>query len=186
MADETKFKINLKTGEIEFEGSRDFVERQLTALPGLITLLKKEGLTMTTTGPGTPKTQITQVKRITNSMRPGGLKELPKKKPEPRGEISIDVPEDFSEWLDSFGHLSQTGSILTAGYFIQKNSFRNAFMTSEANAALKNHGIRLANAAASLIYLKKKKYVKTIKKAGKLSAYRLTPSGELVVYNLMK
>lgn len=186
MSEETKFKINLRTGEIEFEGSRDFVDRRIEALPGLITLLKAEGLALTESKAEQPAAIAKkQVKRAAD-IRSGGMKELPKSVSDPDEAVSIDVPEDFSEWLGRFGRLSQTGFILTAGYFVQKNSFRNAFKTAEANTALKNQSIKLANAAASLIYLKKRKYVKTIKKAGKLSTYRLTPSGEAVVYSLLK
>jgi hypothetical protein len=193
MSEETRFKINLLKGEIEFEGSESFIEKQLTELPYLMELMNRlsAGYTYETTESGT----LSADKSIANEkigVRGNGIPGTGDSAFQDQfssGELqyhTIDVPVDFSDWLGKFKELSQTGSILISGYFVQKHSSRNAFMTSEANRLLKKNGIKLANAAASLNYLRKKKYVRTIKKAGKLTTYRVSDAGVELIARLMK
>ncbi len=61
-----------------------------------------------------------------------------------------DVPESFGEYLHAFpDSLSGPDKMLVAAAYVQAQSDDNCFSTREANALLKEHGIRLANASVA-------------------------------------
>ncbi len=64
-----------------------------------------------------------------------------------------------------------------SGYYCQAQNPENIFKTKEANDILKNHGIKVANAANNLKSLEENKYVFIAKKSGKLKLYRVTEQG---------
>jgi hypothetical protein len=166
MAENTRIKINLNTGEIELEGSEDFVKNQISAIPDLLT-----------------KISGTLPKRISLHSHPQtetNLVEQAKHEEAP-------MPDNFGEWLNKFAKkLQQVDIVLATGYFKQKNSEDNAFETSEINKLLKEQGIKLSNAAVFLKLLQQSKFAIIIGKRGKLNRFRISPDGEAHIKELQE
>jgi len=173
MGDVTRVKINLLSGEIEFEGTESFVNAQLANLKDLIAVISIEG-----------KGQRDSThKRALNEQQDNviGAKDN-----EPSiGQIDA-LPESFGEWLNKFPKgMNGSDQILIAGYYLQKKSETNDFKTGDANKLLKEQGIKLANPADSLKKLSSSKRVFVNSKNGKLSMYRVSQSGEEHIISLL-
>ena len=91
----------------------------------------------------------------------------------------IIVPEAFGEWLTMFkDDLLDIDKALLTAYYVQQQSQQNEFKTSDVNAALLEHGIKLSNPSRDLTYLTKKKYMFQTRKDGASSIKRVSASGE--------
>ena len=169
MSNTTRVKINVKTGEIEFEGSETFVEKKLAELKGLMDL-------------------------ISSSLPEGGIGKAGYASAEEsgietakiQGKQEIQVPKNFGEWYHKFpDKLQQTDQVLIAGYFTQSKSSGDIFKTSQANKVLKDQGIKVANAAASLKQLQDAKRVFVVKKEGKIALFRVSDKGQVYLSKLL-
>lgn len=169
MSNTTRVKINVKTGEIEFEGSEKFVEKKLAELKGLMDL-------------------------ISSSLPEGGIGKAGYASAEEsgietakiQGKQEIQVTKDFGEWYHKFpGKLLQTDQVLIAGYFTQRNSSDDIFKTSQANMLLKNQSIKVANATGSLKQLQDAKRVFVVKKEGRIGLFRVSDKGQEYLSELL-
>lgn len=161
MTEATRVRINIKTGEIEFEGNQAFVESQLAKLPELLNALKIAKSVKTEEGTG------------------GDEEEEVLGEGSSSGKELLAVPTTFGAWYNKFpGSLKQTDQVLIAGYFVQHNSKDKIFKTIEANKALKDQSVKVANAADSLKDLLDSKLVFIVKKEGKLALFRVSDKGE--------
>lgn len=169
MAEVTRVRINVKSGEIEFEGNQSFVETQLANLPELLSALKISKSTKTE-----DELDASEEGDIMGEGASSG-KEL------------LSVPSTFGEWYGKYpGPLKQTDQVLIAGYFVQHSSMNKVFKTIEANKTLKEQGIKVANAADSLKSLLTSKYIFVLKKEGKIALFRVSDKGEERLLKLLR
>ncbi|MFC1963767.1 hypothetical protein ACFLV1_00070 [Chloroflexota bacterium] len=170
MSDNTRIKININTGEVEFEGSEDFVVNQLSNLSNILNIVS--GV-------------------LTSAQQNVRGAEKPKELPQDAGDVNevskYDVfPDNFGEWFNRFpSKIQQTEQMLVAGYFHQKNSPENIFKTSQANKLLIEQGIKVTNPADSMRSLQEVKRVFVVKKEGKLSLFRVSKDGEAHLSGLL-
>lgn len=159
----TKVKINFKTGELEFEGSEQFVQAQLENLEQIaeiMALLATGDAVSTEEGQG--EEPLVEAENEAATVQSKGL----------------DVPSTFGEWLHKFkADLSDLDKALITAYYIQSESPDNDFKTSQVNNSLKNHGIKLANPSETLHRLSTKKLLFQTRKVGKLKLMRVSADG---------
>lgn len=162
MSETAKFKINLRAGEIEIEGSEDFVEKQIKTLESLLVLVKQGGSSFA--DDNTEKS--TSVEGIS------GL-------PEIGHADKNNIPDTFGEWMHTFkSEIMDLDKALITARFVQSKSKSNDFKTSEVNKALKEHGIKLSNPSASLASLVDKKLMFQTRKEGTLKYLRVSEDGQ--------
>lgn len=167
MSDNTRIKININTGEIEFEGSEEFVISQLSSLPTTLNMICDL----------IPKKQESLRKRE---------KEIETGKDAEVSDITsgeLIIPDNFGEWLNKFPpKMQQTEQMLIAGYFHQnKLSPDNMFKTIQANKLLIEQGVKVSNPADCMLRLKELKRVFVAKKDGKLNLFRVSKPGEDII-----
>lgn len=171
MPDNARIRINIYTGEIEFEGNEDFVTSQLANLTNTLNTLK-------TALP--PKEEVRKHKEEQPKDIQGtatgfsSLKDIP-------------IPDNFGEWFNEFPKsLQQNEYMLIAAYYQQRQSSDNTIKTIEANRLLIEQGTKVANAALCMTRLKKDKYVIKIGTIGKkISKFRVSKDGEAYLFNLI-
>lgn len=159
MSDMTKFKINLKTGDVEFEGSEEFVEKQIQNLEEIIGVFSQQPDSYTNNS-----AEYNQPSPSDNENKNNGNSE---------------IPDTFGEWLHSFkSDINDLEKALITARFVQSQSSENDFKTSEVNKSLKDHGIKLSNPSTSLKRLVDKKYLFQTRKKGSLIFMRLSVDGQ--------
>ncbi|MDD4876526.1 MAG: hypothetical protein PHQ86_05295 [Dehalococcoidales bacterium] len=157
MPENTRIRININTGEIEFEGTEDFVKNQLENLPTLIE-------SISTFIPTKQESLQKQEEAPQNS--------------EATNTNELIIPDNFGEFLNSFPkQLQQTDKALIAGYYQQKCSQANNFETSQVNKLLLDQSIKIANASTSLKSLATSKYIFPLPPRGRLKVYRVSNDG---------
>lgn len=156
MSDTTKFKLNLRTGEVEIEGSEEFVERQIQNLESLVELIEPE--------------VINESEELAEGVLQSEAEE---------SGTQSEIPETFGEWLHSFkSDINDLDKALITARYVQSQSATNDFKTSEVNKSLKEHGIKLSNPSTSLKRLIQKKYLFQTRKTGALKFMRLSVDGQ--------
>lgn len=161
MSATAKFKLNIKTGEVEIEGSEAFVERQIQQLEtlietvGLRTQQRKEG------SEGVP----VDTNESPTSQQLTIKEELP--------------PASFGEWMHSFrADINDLDKALITARYVQSQSPENDFKTSEVNNSLKDQGIKLSNPSSCLKRLGEKKLMFQTRKVGSLKFMRVSVDGQ--------
>lgn len=163
----SRFKINIHTGDVEFEGSEDFVKEQIKNLQETIKFIKQSS----------PKPSP-------NNLKNEPLVETNKNKSQQTSRTG-DIPGSFGEWMHGFpANLSDQDKALVAGMFVQNGSEKSDFKTSEINAMLKDHGFKLSNPSKFLNDLISKKFVFQTRKEGKLKYLRVSKPGEARIAEL--
>lgn len=169
MESQTKLYINIKTGEISFEGSEEFVSNQIERLEDIVSLIQIEHGNR---GP---------LNERQNSDATDDINEVEEETTTPDSKSKNDdlvVPSVFGEWLHMFrDDINDQDKALITAYYIQKESENNDFKTSEINKSLKDHGIKLTNTSTTLKQIEKKKLIFQTKKVGKLSFKRVSADG---------
>jgi hypothetical protein len=164
MSEAARFKLNLKSGEIEIEGSEDFVEKQIQTLECLISLIKTASETS-----NDMSSDISNLSTEESDVKPLTITSV--------GDNVI--PETFGEWLHTFKKdIMDIDKCLITARFIQSKSQTNDFKTSEVNHALKEHGIKLSNPSSSLGILVNKKLLFQTRKVGSLKFFRVSREGQ--------
>lgn len=162
MSEVAKFKLNLKTGEIEVEGSEAFVERQIETLENLI--------------------QLMEIKPIVGSEDASTTNESTENEHTGSEDVTITtekLPSTFGEWMHTFKtELSDLDKALITARFVQSQFPANDFKTSDVNKALKDHGIKLSNPSVTLKRLGEKKLMFQTRKVGKLRYMRVSVDGQ--------
>jgi hypothetical protein len=163
METKSKFKINLKTGEIEIEGSEEFVSKQIDNLSSLTSLLSTSNLSSTENDSEGELSDILEKEDINVSK--GNSEDL-------------SVPDSYGEWAHKFKkNIAETDKTLVAGYYVQRKSSSNDFKTSEVNKILKDNGVKLSNPSLFIKGLANSKYVFQTRKEGKLNFMRVSKNG---------
>ncbi len=166
--DNTRVKINLKTGEVEFKGSENFVQNQMDNLDTIIDLLSSDAIL-----PATEANQGSEIDRTA----------IDEEINEPEDVINdtsaFQVPSSFGEWLHKFKDtINDLEKALVTAYFVQHQSEKNDFKTLEVNNALREHGIKLSNPSQALKKLEAKKYLFQTRKEGpKIRFMRVSQDG---------
>lgn len=162
-----KAKINFKTGEVEFEGSEQFVEKQLNnidAIAEYIALL-------------IPNNSTDEVDEIEQE-EIAAVAEEEEERLVTVGEQDLHVPDTFGEWLHGFkDDANDLDKALITAFYVQKQAPNNDFKTSEVNQSLQDHGIKLSNPSSSLKRLASKKLLFQTRKVGKLKYMRVSADG---------
>ena len=162
MGEIAKFKLNLKSGEIEVEGSESFVENQIRTLEKLVELM---GLNNSS---GAGKTDS-----------PDGKLDGEKIPPKAADAPDDKIPNIFGEWMHTFKtDINDLDKALITARFVQSQSSLNDFKTAEVNHALKEHGIKLSNPSATLNRLVAKKMMFQTRKVGVLKYVRVSADGQ--------
>lgn len=169
MSTTAKFKLNLRTREIEIEGSEDFVQRQISDLESIfeaIDLAKAGDTGDAVDGDDQPDGSTTggQGGGTSNGSGAGASSELP-----------ASLGEYFHQFAQS---INDTDKALITARFVQAQSQTNDFKTAEVNKALQDHGIRLSNPSESLKRLSDRKLLFQTRKVGKLRFMRVSQTGQ--------
>ena len=164
MSSTAKFKLDLKTREVEIEGSEEFVERQIQNLASIFEFLNDDAADDTDTDHNAGE----EAENGTIGEKPNG-----------NAAQKAAIPETLGEFMHSFNaDISDLEKALITAQFVQTQSPTNDFKTSEVNNALKDHGIKLPNPSVSLRRLGGKKFLFQTRKIGKLRFMRVSTEGQ--------
>lgn len=171
----TRVKINLLSGEIELEGSEEFVANQMENLDSIIELLSSvRKPTKTEADDSTDEELDVEAK--------GNHSDQPSRNP---GQIT--VPDSFGEWMHKFrDDVNDLEKCLLTAYFVQNSSPQNDFKTREVNNSLKEHGIKLSNPSTSLKRLVEKKLLFQTRKNGTVKFMRVSQDGMQLLKSLLR
>ena len=174
MTENSRIKISINTGEFEFEGSEEFVKSQISTLPEI---LKELCLFLPKPTTTSPQTQIYAEEQSYPLVEPTS---------NPESNV-IGSLNNFGEWFNRFPPKpQQVDLVLLTGYFQQKSSEDNAFETSEVTNLLKEQGVKVSNPAEFLKSLQLSKLAIIIGKRGKLNRFRVSPTGEAHIKELLQ
>lgn len=169
MEGQTKLYINIKTGEVSIEGSEDFVSLQMENLEDIVSLIQTEPTT--SLSPAQNEVSIIDSEDSEDdALEDAFIAEKP--------AGTLVVPDVFGEWLHMFkDDINGQDKALITAYYVQQDSEGNDFKTSQVNKSLKDHGVKLANAATTLKQIEKKKLIFQTRKVGRLSFKRVSQDG---------
>lgn len=151
MADQARVRISLSTGDLEVEGTEDFVRQYSDSISTLISQLEE-----------LPIQRVSPPAEAVGSSTPA------------TATASGPEQREFGEVLHSLpGSASGADRILIAGSYAQLGSGDNTFSTGEANQLLLGQGVKLSNPSQAL---KNAIASKRVFKVGK--RYRVSKTGE--------
>jgi hypothetical protein len=157
---EGRIRIALAAGELEVEGTTEFVAGYDDAIRGMLTRLRDRQVPSAGQGnSATPETSGA-----------GPVSTSESREERQFGEVVHALPKGASG----------TDQILLAGYFASRSNSESTFSTAEANRLLVEQGIKLANASQSL---KNNMSAKRVFKVG--NRFRVSRTGEQHVQSLI-
>lgn len=152
MTDQARVRISLSTGDLEVEGTEDFVRQYSDSISTLIGRLEE-----------LPIQRVSPPAEAVGSSTPAAAK-----------PASAAEQREFGEVLHSLpSNASGSDRILVAGSYSQLASGDNTFSTGEANQLLLGQGVKLSNPSQAL---KNAIASKRVFKVGK--RYRVSNTGE--------
>jgi hypothetical protein len=161
MSKSARARINFKTGEVELEGSEQFVQDQLANIDAIA-----EYMTLLATNNSVDDESILEQEEIAI------VAEEEEKKLSTIGEQELQISDTFGEFFHQFrNEVNDLEKALITAYYVQKQSPQNDFKTSEVNNFLKEHGVKLSNPSNSLNRLAAKKLLFQTRKDGKKLKY---------------
>lgn len=167
MTKQARAKINFKTGEVELEGSEEFVQNQLANIDSIA-----EYMALLSSNNSLDDESIVEQEEI------AAVAEEEQEKLASTSEQELQVPNTFGEWLHGFKNdINDLDKALITAYYVQKQSPQNDFKTSEVNKSLQEHGVKLSNSSNSLQNFSKKKLLFQTRKNGKLKYMRVSSDG---------
>lgn len=152
MAIDARLRISISTGEIEIEGSQDFVNQYDVLVRSILTSLAE--------APAMPPRPVSQAVETSRN--------------------AATTPDESNQAIPEFGEAmhrlpkgtSGTDAILVAGYYAARRTADKVFATADANKLLIEQGVKLSNASQSL---KSNMEAKRVFKVG--SNFRLSREG---------
>lgn len=157
MENSARIRVNLSTKEYEVEGSEQFVKEYAEKIENQLLNLTSERLS----GP-----------KSTSDFEENGSLQVTQKE---------DIPETFGEYLNSFSKVNtDVDRVLLAGYFIQRQSTENSFITRDASKLLLEQGIKPANTTRCITNNKNTKKVIVLSKG----RFRVSQIGIEYIKNL--
>lgn len=167
MSKPAKARINFKTGEVELEGSEQFVQEQLANIDAIA-----EYMALLATNNSADEESLVEQEEIAI------VAEEEEEKLSSVGEQELQIPNTFGEWFYRFrNEINDLEKALITAYYVQKQSPQNDFKTSEVNKFLQEHGVKLSNPSTSLKRLAEKKLLFQTRKSGKLKYMRVSSDG---------
>jgi len=155
-----RIRISLATGELEVEGTREFIAGYDDTIQTMLTRLRDQ--------------QVPVASQVNRALAVGsGADQVP----------TVEIAEDrhFGEVIHALPKsASGTDQILVAGYFASRTITDRTFSTAEANGMLIEQGIKLANASQSI---KNNMQAKRVFKVG--TRFRVSRTGEQHVRGLI-
>lgn len=175
----TKVKINIKTGEIEFEGSEEFVKNQMDSLDSIIDLLSSS-VVQNASSENIPSSISDETEDFSEN---GIIHES-----SDNNSDCLVVPESFGEWMHKFkDSINDIEKALVTAYYVQNQSEKNDFKTLEVSKSLRDHGINLSNPSRSLKLLEEKKFLFQTRKEGqKVRFMRVSQDGMSHLKSLLR
>jgi len=166
--DNTKVKINLKTGEIEFEGSEKFVQGQMDNLDVILDLLSSDH--------ASEEQDLSNYDEGSNN---NDMNDNEDGTGNAAASSTLSVPDSFGEWMHKFKDgINDIEKALVTAYYVQNEAPKNDFKTHEVNKSLRDHGIKLSNPSRALKLLEGKKYLFQTRKEGpKIRFMRVSQDG---------
>lgn len=157
MENSARIRINLSTKEFEVEGSEEFVKEYAEKIENLLSSFANT--------------------KIPTSILPDDTADH-----NPDTPRATELTATFGEYLNGFpSSVTDVDRILIAGFYVQAHSAENSFNTLSANELLKEQGIKLVNAAASLKQNKSSKRIFSLTKGN----YRVSQTGNTHIENLL-
>ncbi|WP_277865350.1 hypothetical protein [Candidatus Synechococcus calcipolaris] len=169
MSKPARARINFKTGEVELEGSEQFVQDQLANIDAIVEYM---ALLSTNNSVDDESESILEQEEIAI------VAEEEEKKLSNIGEQELQTTDTFGEFFHQFrNEVNDLEKALITAYYVQKQSPQNDFKTSEVNNFLKEHGVKLSNPSNSLNRLATKRLLFQTRKNGKLKYMRVSSDG---------
>jgi len=158
MSIEHRIRVNLADREIEIQGTEEFVERHMGRVDEIFDSVRS------TTGSTAEEVEgsagSTQSRFASSEDKPI-------------------VPEYFGQWLHRFrgADLTESDQALIAGYFVQRRSEEEDFMTGEVTETLDEAGIELSNTSRSIRQISDDGKAYPTRKDGRYQRYSVSPEG---------
>ena len=165
---EARIRIDFSKGELELEGTEEFVERHLDLLAELEPPSETEKNSPHTTSGDEENEDLSSEDHMNSSL------------PE--------VPEHFGEWFHLFTHndLARVDEALIAGYYIQCRVDEEDFSTSNVTDTLDEVDINQSNTSQSIKnLLNNNRSYKTRKDGGK-QFYKVSREGRKYLQDLLE
>ncbi len=167
MTNQARAKINFKTGEVELEGSEQFVQSQLANIDSIA-----EYMALLASNNSVDDRNIVEQEEI------AAVVEEEQEKLISVGDQGLQVPNTFGEWSHGFkSDVNDLEKALITAYYVQKQAPQDDFKTSEVNKSLQEHGVKLANPSNSLNRLSERKLLFQTRRNGKLKYMRVSSDG---------
>lgn len=168
MSDTTRIRVSTRFGEVEFEGSEEFVNKQIDNVEGLLERFHNVYLKLGLYEAGDDKLKFV-----------GSYEKQEVEEKEQVSQIDLSVPDTFGEWYQKFPKdMSENDVALVTGYFHQEKSDTKEFKTQDVNNLLNEFGIKLSNTSLSVKRLVENKFAFPIGKEGRIKRYKIAKPGE--------
>lgn len=169
MADtEARIRIDFSKGELELEGTEEFVERHLELVEELESPSETEKNSPHMTSADGENEGLSSQDHVSSG--------LPK------------VPEHFGEWFHLFTHndLARVDEALIAGYYIQCRVEEEDFSTNDVTDTLDEVDINQSNTSQSIKNLLKSNRAYKTRKDGGKQYYKVSREGRKYLQDLLE
>lgn len=133
-----RVRISLATGELEIEGSEDFVANFDSDVEALLAKLTTGAVPAATPPP--PPSGSTNGAAVAAAAAPSGAPAAPAGDLPPFGELLNNLPKEAYD----------TDRILLAGLYAQRKSTDGTFTTGDASSLLVEQGVKLSNPSQAM------------------------------------
>jgi DNA-binding MarR family transcriptional regulator len=167
MCTEHTIRVNLADSEIEIQGTEEFVEKHMGRVDEIFDSVRSAARSTAEEAEGS--SGPTQAHSASS-------------------EDTLIVPEYFGQWLHRFrgADLTEADQALIAGYFVQRRSEEEDFMTGEVTETLDEAGIELSNTSRSIRQLSDDGKAYPTRKDGRYQRFKVSEEGKDYLKNIMQ